>query len=540
MTIAKLRALSKYGVNTDVDPFNLPPEAWSMAVNARFRSGSIERAPVFRRVPLTLSTTSPRFLSSHFPASGFDTAYIGWKSGRVSAVANAAETNVSIGSYADSDSEEVYTACALADVVYINRNDRVPWSRRTTDSTFLALSNWTSTHRAKILRACNGALCAFGVTKAGTYYPTMVKTSEFATVNAVPTTWDYTDPTTNATENILAEMEGPITDASNFGQKMCVYGLTETWLMTPDTGSAVWDYRRIFNDAGALSANCSVEVDSKQFVFGLNDIWMHDGVSKQSVCDQRVRKFIYSSLNIAKANRCFVQHDRTRKELRFNYVSGDGYVGFSGAEGCNRSAVLNLADMTWTFDDLPFVFGATEANTDVTLTYASVTSTYDTIGSTYLDQEDSRKKVLLMVGDSNTAAGLSLSLYAIDEPYIGSVVPYTVDTAATKSVTLERDGIDLDELPDVEDLQGYKVLSSIFPQARFQPGAASLEFSVGGADNYNSAVSYSDYQTYDANTYKRCDFNVAGRFLFVRMRHVDTHYFKLTGLDLDLMVTGGE
>jgi hypothetical protein len=50
MTIAKVRALSQYGVVTDVDPYNLPLNAWSMAVNARFNGASVLRARVFRGV----------------------------------------------------------------------------------------------------------------------------------------------------------------------------------------------------------------------------------------------------------------------------------------------------------------------------------------------------------------------------------------------------------------------------------------------------------------------------------------------------------
>jgi hypothetical protein len=66
MTIAKVRALSQYGVVTDVDPYNLPLNAWSMAVNARFNGASVLRARVFRGVASVAS------LTANFPSSGFD------------------------------------------------------------------------------------------------------------------------------------------------------------------------------------------------------------------------------------------------------------------------------------------------------------------------------------------------------------------------------------------------------------------------------------------------------------------------------------
>lgn len=538
MTIAKLRNLSQYGVVTDVDPFNLPPEAFSMAVNARFRDGFIERAPVFRRVPVTLAYSDPRFISTNSPTTGFDSVITGYLNGRVTSYKSGTETDLSIFAYVNADSESPYTSCHLGDVFYVNRPDRVPWALRVTDTSFQALANWDTNWRAKILRSCNSVLVAFGITKSGTTFPTMVKSSVTATVNTVPSSWDQTVTTNIAYENILAEMESAITDAQALGQVMVVYGLKETWIMTPVPSNDIWDVRKLFSDAGAVNTNCAVSVDHKHYVFGLNDIWMHDGVSKQSICDTQTRKSIFSTLNIQKSSRFFVRYDEARKEIRFNYVSGGRLTNFIGSEGCNRSAVYNLITQTWTFDDLPFVFGATSANLDNSQTYATVTPTYDTIGGTYLDQEDSLKKTLIMVGASSTPYTLSTSLYAIDDQGPTSTISYAVDTNATKGVTLERDGIDLDELATQQELnlEGYKVLSSVFPQAKFETGAASLMFSVGSSDNYNEDPVFSDPQDYDGVVNKRCDFNSAGRWLYLKITHTDYRWFKLTGLDLDVYV----
>jgi hypothetical protein len=539
MTIAKLRNLSQYGVVTDVDPFNLPPEAFSMAVNARFRQSYVERAPVFRRIPVSLAYSDPRFIATNSPTTGFDSIITGYLNGRVTSYKSGSETDLSIFAYVNSDSETGYTSCHLGDVFYINRSDRVPWSLRVTDTQFQTLSNWDTNWRAKILRSCNSVLVAFGITKSGTTYPTMVKSSVTATVNTVPSSWDETVTTNIAYENILAEMESAIMDAQALGQVMVVYGLKETWIMTPVPGNDIWDVRKLFSDAGAVNVNCSVEVDHKHFVFGLNDIWEHDGVSKQSICDKKTRKNIFSTLNIQKSSRFFVKYDEARKEIRFNYVSGDRLTSFVGAEGCNRSAVYNLSEGTWTFDDLPFVFGATTSNLDNSQTYASVTTTYDTAGGSYLDQEDSLKKTLIMAGASSTTYSLSTSLYALDEQGPGSSISYPVDQNATKGVTIERDGIDLDELADGQELEleGYKVLSSLFPQAKFETGAAALMFSVGSSDNYNIAPTFLDPQSYDGVNDRRCDFNSAGRWLYLKITHTDYHWFRLTGLDLDLYVS---
>jgi hypothetical protein len=541
MPNAHLRDLASLGVIADVDAYDIPTAAWSMGVNVRFKNKRVTRAPVFRDVETSLATANPRFLAVNAPSSGFDSLYIAYKSGRVYQYDNSTESNVSIAAYVDSDSEEVYTACFENDVFYVNRNDRVPWSFVPGGAAFTTLANWDANWRAKLLRAYAGALVALNITKSGTAYPTMVKTSEFSTSGAVPTTWDHTVLTNNATENTLAEMKGPITDANTLRDVMMIYGRDEAWVMQLDPGSEdVYAYRKLFEGAGAINANCSVEVDSKHYVFGQNDLWMHDGVSKASICDQRVRDFIFQNIDISQAERCYVFHDRVKKEIHFCYVSGDRVVGFDAANGtgCNRQAVYDYVNDTWSFDDLPFVFFTAAANLDQSLTYTTVTSTYNTIGGTYLDQEDSLKKTTVMVAGASTTYSLTASLYAFDPQGPGSTVAFSVNTNATLGWLLEREGIDLDEV--AADLPGYKMVASLYPQGRFEPGASAIEFSVGAADYANQSINWSAYQTYDGSTLYKLDFNVAGRYLAVRIRHDDYHYVTLSGFDMDVAIISDE
>lgn len=538
MPIFPVRNLSKYGVISDVDPYNLPTEAFNVGVNVRFKNGSVLRSPVFRTATSSLAYTNPRFVTSNTPTTGFDSVILGYLNGRVSSYKSGVEADLSIASYATNSAELPFTSCHLGNVFYVNRGDRVPWSMRVSDTQFLALANWPSTYTAQLLRSCGSALLAFGINKAGTVFPTMVKTSDFAANNTVPANWDPTVTGTNATENILADMEGSITDAQTLGEAMCVYGLNETWSMVADGSTNVWAYHRIFNDAGSINANCSVEVDRKNFVFGLTDLWVHDGTSKKSVCDQRTREFVFGALNISKANRCFVAHNQNLKEIYFCFVSADAYAGFNSTvnDGCNRAAVYNYVDNTWSYYDLPYVYSGWRANLNTILTYTTGTSPYSTIGGAYADQDDSIKKVFVWVGDSNSTYSLSESLYAFDLQGPGSIIALPVDTHATLGWTLQRDGIDLDEAG--VDLKGYKVINSIYPQARLEPNAQPITITVGAGDYFNDTVTWDAPQTYDGSTNYKLDYNMPGRFLSIKMVHNDWHYVNLTGFDVDVDVLG--
>lgn len=542
MSIVHIRDIAKYGVLCDPDPYNIPDTAWSFGLNVRFRNGKVSSGPVFRNV-YPLGTVSPRFSVSASPITGLDLLFTGYLNGKLYKF-NSTETDYTLTGYTPSSAEGTWSYTSLANILYVNRSDRAPWYLRAADTTFQNLgvvsgapTSWDSTYTCQLLRTCGGALVALNVTKGATNYPTMVKTSSIPLSGVIPASWDYTLPNTLATENILAEMKGSITDAANLGPQLVIYGISETWLMTADGSQQVYSYRKLPFQKGAQNANCSYELDGKHFVFGTDDLWMHDGNTEVSIVDEKNRDFIFSSINMSKRNRSFISHNAQLKELSFNYVSGDRGVGFLGApDGCNRAYVYNYIDKTGSFDDLPLIYSSSSANLSISATYATTTATYATTGGSYLDQEDGYKRTPVYVGDANTTYSLTTSLYAQDLFGTGSTVAFPVDTNATLPRYLERDGLDLDSLN--EDLRGYKVVSSIYPQGRFGAGAKPLMFSVGAADYFTTTPIFSAYQPYDGNTNYKLDFNIAGRWLSLRIKYSDYNEMSLSGFDIDLHANG--
>lgn len=541
MPIVHIRDIAKYGVLTDPDPYDLPDTAWSLGLNVRFRNGKVSSGPVFRNV-FTLGTTDPRYSIAASPITGLDLLFTGYLNGKIYKF-SATETDYTLANYVPSAVEATWTNTSLASILYVNRADRAPWYLRSSDTAFQNLgtgatpANWDSTHTCELLRTCGGALVALNVTKGATNFPTMVKTSSIPLSGTIPASWDITVANSLATENILAEMKGAIIDAQSLGPQLVIYGLQEAWMMQADGSTQVYNYRKLPFQKGSLNANCSVEIDGKHYVFGVDDIWMHDGNTEVSIADKKTRDFIFGSINLSKRRRCFVLHNPQLRELQFNYISGDRGVVYLGApDGCNRSATLNYADMTWTFDDQPLVFSGSNANLSITQTYATTTATYATTGGSYLDQEDGFKRTPVYVGTSNDTYSLSTSMYALDLFGPGSTVAFPVDTNATAPRYLERDGIDLDSLNT--DLRGYKVVSSVYPQGRFGTAAPPLMFSMGAADYFTTQPAFSDYQPYDGNTNYKLDFNIAGRWLSMRIKYSGYHDVSLSGFDLDLHANG--
>lgn len=536
-----VRDIAKYGIIADCDPYTLPVGAWTGGVNVRFRNKKITRGPVWRNV-LTPQDNA-RFVVGFSPTAGNDQSYLGYLNGRLYLTSPSAQTNYSIAGYVDNNAEAPWSSAHVGDLLYVNREDRVPWYLPAGTSQFAAIPGWTSTNRAHIIRASNSALIAFNVTEGATNYPTMVRTSSFAVAGTPPSSWDYTIPSNNSTRNILADMEGSIVDAQTLHNDVYIYGSNETWLMAFIGGTQLWAYRKVFDNRGAINANCSIEVNGRHYVFGQDDVWTHDGTTPESIADGRVRELIFGSIDMSQSNRCFVTHNAALKEIHFCYVSGDALVSFpgysvSGQAGCNRQAVYNYAQDHWTFDDVPYCYSASKCNIDIVLTYATIGTTFATQGGTYQDQANSAKKVLVYVGDANAAAGLSKNLYAFDQYGTGSIAPYPVDTVATKRMYLEHSGIDLTSLE--KDLSDMLVVSSLYPQGRVDTNAQPVSFVVGGADYYTTTATLSDPQTWDGASLYKLDFNMPGRFFTMQITFNDYKSVTLTGFDLDLRDEGQE
>jgi len=535
MAILPIRDLGDTGVVTDVSPYNIPINAFNKAFNVRFDEGKVLRAPIFRKIKDSLGFT-PRFTYGIVPSSGFDTTLMLSNSWVINEYASGTVSNRS-GSISGSDDPRPYTGTSLADVVYLNRPDRIPVYRAPTGTNFADLPNWPSNHRCASLRSYGDFLIALNMVEGSANFPTRVRFSNLVTANSIPDSWDETDTTKSAGFNDLVQIKTEIIDGATLGTNFIIYASDQVWMMEFVGGTFIFNFRKLFTDAGVINQNCVVEVEGKHFVFGAFDIYTHDGTSKQSICDERVKNFIYSSINNQDSDRCFVQHNPTLNEIYFCYKSGDEYVAFPNADRCNRAAVYNYRNNTWSFMDLPNVSSGTIANVNSVATYATSSTSYALTGGTYYQQEDSFNRHTLMVGESLSADGItSDKLYGIDVSDAGQIA-FDLDTQATKPVYLERTGLDLDEAG--LGASQYVVCTRIYPQAdTVNTNDTTMNFQFGASDIPRSTPTYQSAVTFDVSTDHKIDSRAAGRYLSYKVTLNDNKDFEISGFDLEVTATG--
>lgn len=538
MALIPFRGLGARGIVKDLPATDLPLEAYTGGNNVRFSNGASMRAPSWRSPNI-----DPGFVPTgafrYAPPNGSEITFVPTSTGKIWArSAGSTLSNVSIAGHTDVLGTTQFTGCSLGGVAYLNRETQAPAFYGPGSSVFAYIPAWNATHRCEVLRSYKDFLVAFNVNKNGSLFPTMVKWSDAALAGAPPASWDETDPTKLAGETILAEINGPIMDAQNLRDAMIIYGQREVWAMEFVGGQFIFRFRRLFNDGGILNRNCALEIEGKHYVFGIDDIYVHDGVQRTSIAEGRVRDFVFRNMDLTRTNRCFVAHNVASKEILFAYVSGDVDIvpGFTGGDGVNRAVVYCYANDTWGIMDMPNVVGPMAlAPAAQALTYSSATFSYDAAGGTFQDASGGSR--LLPIATIRTGVSLipTARLSLLDNISVGSLSQFPLDLALLTTSYLEKEHIDLDA--QGAGLTMFKTVSRLIPQMRIS-GTNPVEFRFGANDIHGQSPIWDPPITFDPLTEYRVDTRMSGRYLAMRITVPTANDFALTGIDAEIKANG--
>jgi hypothetical protein len=536
-----VRDLGGSGIVSDLHPFDLPPNALSAGVNVRFDNRKITRAPVHREVYQFPSDFDPAYLFSIPPVTeGNDAIVAVGDTGSIYTVTGGPTlTDVSPPDPHVITTDTPWSHSFLGSIAYLNQKDGVPLMKGQGDATFLPLTAWPSTYRCLAMRGYKDFLIALGVSKGGTEYPTMVKWSDFATFGAPPQTWDTTETTNSSGENIINEMRTPIVDGMTLRDSFVIYCQNEVWIMDYIGGNFMFRFRKLYDRAGSINLNCVVQVDGMHYVFDQNDIYAHDGATKTSIAQGKVKDFIFDNLDFSKRRLCFVSHDPILSEIHFNYPSTDDRTGFAGATtGCNRQAVYHYPSGRWTFYDAPNVTAVGYGTLPQGDPYSSFSAlTFADVASEDFQVPDQvQRSYTLFASRKDASLGITQSRITGLDRMVGGGLSAPVCTEALKPCVAERVGLDLDELE--VPLPGYKVIHTLYPQLGIK-GGDPVSFQFGATDVVEAEVAFGDALTFDPSASTKVDTGrVAGRYLAWRMTYTGSGDFSFSGFDANVVARG--
>jgi hypothetical protein len=556
MPIYPIRGLSTKGILKDPASFDLGQDAWSAGLNVFFDGNFVSRAPVFREVsqlgeftvgaayignpttPIGSSAYAPAFVVGYRPPVGYDYVFITDNAGRIQKFSSGVITAVSPAGYTPTTQTSQFTSAFVAGVAYINNPSAVPLWFGPSSTVFASMASWSSTWSCASLRPYKDYLVALNVTKGAVSYPTMVKTSDNTLFGQVPGSWDQTNQTTNATENILSDMSSPIVDGLALRDMFVVYGQREAWQMQSTSGQSVFDYYRLPIIGGLISQNCVVEVEGYHYCFGPHDIYRHNGLQQASLVENKNRSYIFGSLNTKLANRCFVQFSPEFKTILFAYVSSDADVTYTSPTGCNRGFVLNLSSGAHSFVDLPNVTSMSVANLNSIAQWNTAGSlTWFTVGGSWYDQVDNYGDNTVVASQALPGLVITHRLAALDFMDNGSLAfPYIPELNTASYV--QRTGIDLDEVG--ANVTDYKIISRVFPEVTMIRPNINMTIQLGSQIYAQSPVVWDVVNVYDPRTNYKVDCRVGGRFLAYRFSMVPAGDFRMSGFDVEIVAGGSK
>lgn len=533
-----IRGLGKVGVITDALPHDLPESAWSNARNVRFDNESVVRSSVFKPFILQQDFTTAD------PILVVDDSLRSANKSVTTLKSDGTITRVTEGFIHDVTPTETMavitrnaTACIAGSVSYINTPNNPPLSYANGETKYSIIPHWDADDRCESLRKYRDFLIALNVTKTTTEYPNMVKWSDAIMAGTRPK-WDVTLENGLAGENVLNDSTGYIVDGLELGGSFMIYGSREAWRMDYIGGDFVFSFQKVFNDFSIMTQNCVVEVANRHFVFCEDDIVMTDGITRESICEGKVRRKIFTSLDYANRTQCRVILNSAKSEILFCYPSlGSDAQWSPNHVGCNEAAVFNYVNGTWTFIDLPNVTSGVEAthpvgSTEDAKTWAGLV-TWDQLKFNWTFTTASPATLILASAAGEVKTG---NVYFYDDDAEGWVANEAdPDTYWPAWAEIRMADFDALGLP----LSSTKLLRQIVPQVTTNDDTQSVYFTFA-ADMSNVTesawkppVRFNPYEQY------KLDCRLIGRYLSLRYEIPAGAAATLSGFDLDIVKIAG-
>lgn len=532
-----VRGLGNIGVISDVSPYDLPLGAWSDARNVRFTPAGVTRSPVFKPFVLKQDFKSP-------PVHVVDDS-LRLNSKSISTIRqDGTITRISSGVVSDASPQtalgpltENLTGTLAGSVSYINTGTTEPISIATGEAQYSKIPNWTSGDRCVALRGFRDFLIALNVTKTGLSYPNMVKWSDAITAGVRPR-WDVSLEDGLAGENVLNESTGYIVDGRELAGSFLIYGSKEVFRMDYVGEPFVFSFTKLFGDVRVMTQNCVVEVNSKHFVFCDNDIIVTDGVSKESICANKIRDRVFSNILQDGRSRCRVIHNPINSEVIFAYPSAVGSWS-SGDLGCNEAAVYNYDNETWSFIDLPnvtsgYVTETPEGSLGVALSWEGLAQWSDLKSPWNTNHTLSSCLIMTSAGDSDSGLGSNVFFY--DHHTQGSI-SNDVEPLTLQPAFAEMHINDFDEVGF--PLLSTKLIRTLTPQVEIPDSLGEVYFylegtkGTKGTNPSNAHLAFSPYEQDKLNS------RVNGRYITFRFEIPKGIDVSLSGFDLDIVQVAG-
>jgi hypothetical protein len=519
MPLMWIADVGRIGIVKDQHSIILPPNAWTDGNNISFLENLLRKSSGLSSIVTTSVEPYGLFVFKTATESIF--AYMGLAKAYGFKVPFTSETEITrvAGDYTGT-SQDLWQGTAFNDKVILNNGLDAPqlWSPPDPGTKLIDLTNWPASTSARVIKAYKNFLVTVDVTKSGTRYPRMVKWSHSAAAGTVPSTWDPTDATKDAGEQILDGDERLI-DAIRLGDSMAIYSESTTTAMRFVGGFIKFAFGQVYDNVGILAQQCAVPFKRAHFLVTLDDIVLHAlAGDPESLIETRLRRWFFANLEPTAYSITKVVKVSGKREI---------WVMFPklGSTVINCALIWNYHLNVWSIVDLPNLFSAA-----VLPTLAAAQGTWDADGNTW---------------DSDTSTWDTLTLPAITGSVIVGSPAYSKifleDSTLLKNGTsfvsfIERSGLiygpDKSGAPAPEPEYRHAV-HAVWPVIDGDVGT-KIKIRVGSHETPNGTITWSADKDFNIDSDVKVDLYASGRYLAVRFADYGGSNWKLLGYAMDV------
>ena len=378
--------------------------------------------------------------------------------------------------------------------------DPVYWDLNTANDV-QALPGWVTNDRADVIRSWKSYLFALNIENGGTRNANLMKWSSRASAGALPSTW--TPAATNAAgQKEFSETDDVLIDAVPLKDLLIVYKQKSCYTVQEIGGQYIFRFGNLFGDFGALAVNCVVQFEKKHAVLSIDDFIVHDGNTWDSVIDDRMRKFLFKSINADAIDTCFLAHKKSDNEILICYPDSSSSIP-------NKAIAWNYRENTW-MPDIPipecYQMGIGVYSPTVDNTWDSDPQVWDADTTIWNEQlYQSVATTLIAAGYTDT------QLYKFDTD------SYTANGTYYNSF-IERVSLPIDE-------GRMKFVDELWPDIRAVDGT-EFDISVGFQDRPKDAINWHT-QTFIVGTDEKIDVDHKGRFISIKISDKNSTQWKM-------------
>lgn len=514
MKTLRVSNIGTKGLNTDLAPWELPPEFITFGVNYRASGNKIVTTNAYDLWTAPGATFDAGHLLSVEVALGNFWLVMGRSA--VQVYDGATWTSISsTAGYASlvAGDELNWSSCMLGSIPVINNPKVHPeyWSPQSTGQILQPLEfspgvTWLAANKSfKVIRSYKNFLFALNLVEGGVEQPNSYRWSHPADINGLPYTWDETDPSSIASiEQVLGD-NGPIVDGLTLRDSFCIY--SERGITILDQGGEfIFNARELSGTYGLLNSNSLVEVKGVHYFLSDGDIFRNDGNSIQSIVHNRIRDRINSQINVDTYIRSFAVLNKANKEIWFCVPENESVYP-------DTAYIYNWVDDSWAVKILPPNIAHAG--------YGTITAppiTWDTVTGTALNDN--------ATWGTEAITPLNQTVVGVDATTSGLVIINPLANSATVEIASRLERTDL-------PLDGLGVVTTITRAYPHMKGLADVQIQLGSQEFPGAPIQWKPAHVFNPTSDRKLDIRTTGELHAWRVQSISTGSFEISGITFE-------